>query len=97
VLPISDKTVEFSAEVTQVLAEAGLRVSMDRTSDKIGAKIRNARLERIPYMLIIGQKELEEGLVSVRHRDQDDLGAMPLAEFVEKLSKENRERSLSFS
>ncbi len=97
VLPISDKTVEFSAEVTQVLAEAGLRVSMDRTSDKIGAKIRNARLERIPYMLIIGQKELEEGLVSVRHRDQDDLGTMPLAEFVDKLSKENRERSLSFS
>ena len=94
VLPISDKTMDFSAVVTQTLAEAGLRVSMDRTSDKIGAKIRNARLERIPYMLIIGQKEAEEGLVSVRHRDQDDMGTMPLAEFVDKLSKENRERSL---
>jgi threonyl-tRNA synthetase len=94
ILPISDKTVEFSTEVTQTLAEAGLRVSMDRTSDKIGAKIRNARLERIPYMLIIGQKEVEEGLVSVRHRDQEDLGTMPLAEFVAKLAKENRERSL---
>jgi threonyl-tRNA synthetase len=67
---------------------------MDRTSDKIGAKIRNARLERIPYMLIIGHKEAEEGLVSVRHRDQDDLGTMPLAEFVEKLSRENQERTL---
>ena len=94
VLPISEKTMDFSEEVTRMLADAGLRVSMDRTSDKIGAKIRNARLERIPYMLIIGQKEAEEGLVSVRHREREDMGTMPVAEFVAMLVAENRDRSL---
>lgn len=94
VLPISEKTMDFSEEVTRMLADAGLRVSMDRTSDKIGAKIRNARLERIPYMVIIGQKEAEEGLVSVRHREKEDMGTMPVAEFVAMLVAENRERSL---
>jgi threonyl-tRNA synthetase len=76
------------------LADQKIRVSMDRTSDKIGAKIRNARLERVPYMLIIGQKEAEEQTVSVRHRDRDDLGSLPLAEFVANLSSEIQTRAL---
>jgi threonyl-tRNA synthetase len=67
---------------------------VDRSSDKIGAKIRNARLERVPYMLVIGQREAEEGTVSVRHRDKDDLGAKPLEAFISELTTEIQSRSL---
>ena len=80
--------------MTAKLADAGLRVSIDRDSDKIGAKIRNARLERVPYMLVIGQREEEEGTVSVRHRDKDDLGAKPVDEFLSDLKAEIAERRL---
>jgi threonyl-tRNA synthetase len=94
VLPISDKYIDYAQQVTAQLADQKIRVSMDRTSDKIGAKIRNARLERVPYMLIIGQKEEEEKTVSVRHRDRDDLGSVPLSEFVSNLSSEIQSRSI---
>jgi threonyl-tRNA synthetase len=67
---------------------------VDRSSDKIGAKIRNARLDRVPYMLVIGQREADEGTVSVRHRDKDDLGAKPLADFIAEISNEIQNRSL---
>jgi threonyl-tRNA synthetase len=94
VLPISDKFLEAAEAVTTQLAEAGVRVSLDGSSDKVGAKIRNARLERIPYMLVLGAKEVEEGTVSVRHRDKDDLGAKPLDQFIAEITAEIRERSL---
>jgi threonyl-tRNA synthetase len=94
VLPISDKTLETAEALTARLAEAGVRVSIDRSSDKIGAKIRNTRLERIPYMLVLGAKEVEEGTVSVRHRDREDLGTKPVDEFVSELIEEIRERRL---
>ncbi|MFM2169934.1 MAG: hypothetical protein RI957_163 [Verrucomicrobiota bacterium] len=94
VLPISEKYMDYAEKVTAQLADQKIRVSMDRTSDKIGAKIRNARLERVPYMLIIGQKEEEEQTVSVRHRDREDLGSLPLAEFVANLSNEVQTRAL---
>jgi threonyl-tRNA synthetase len=94
VLPISDKFLEAAEAVTTQLAEAGVRVSLDGSSDKVGAKIRNARMERIPYMLVLGAKEVEEGTVSVRHRDKDDLGAKPLEQFIAEIAAEIRERSL---
>lgn len=94
VLPISEKTIEFAETATAALADAGVRVTIDRSADKIGAKIRTARLERVPYMLVIGQREAEEGTVAVRHRDKDDLGARPLDEFVADLTAEIRERRL---
>jgi threonyl-tRNA synthetase len=94
VLPISEKTIEAAEAATVQLAEAGVRVTIDRSSDKIGAKIRNTRLDRVPYMLVIGQREVDEGTVSVRHRDKDDLGARPLAQFIEDITAEIRERSL---
>ncbi|BCU77322.1 threonine--tRNA ligase [Luteolibacter sp. LG18] len=94
VLPISEKTLETAEAVTAKLADAGIRVTIDRDSDKIGAKIRNARLERIPYMLVIGQREEEEGTVSVRHRDKDDLGSKPVDEFLAELKAEIAERRL---
>ncbi|QJE98128.1 threonine--tRNA ligase [Luteolibacter luteus] len=94
VLPISDKFLDAAEDVATKLAEAGVRVTVDRSSDKVGAKIRNTRLERVPYMLVLGAKEVEEGTVSVRHRDKDDLGAKPVAEFIAEVTEEIRERKL---
>jgi threonyl-tRNA synthetase len=94
VLPISDKFLEAADALTTRLAEAGVRVTLDSSSDKVGAKIRNARLDRVPYMLVLGAKEVEEGTVSVRHRDKDDLGAKPIDEFIAEITAEIRERLL---
>jgi threonyl-tRNA synthetase len=94
ILPISEKTLEHAEAAAAKLADAGVRLTVDRTSDKIGAKIRNARLDRVPYMLVIGQREADEGTVSVRHRDKDDLGAKPLDEFIAEITAEIRSRSL---
>ena len=94
VLPISDKFLEAAEAAALKLAEAGVRVTVDRSSDKVGAKIRNTRLERVPYMLVLGAKEVEEGTVSVRHRDKEDLGTRPLADFVTDIVAEIRERRL---
>lgn len=94
VLPISEKFIEAAEEATAQLADAGVRVTLDRNSDKVGAKIRLARLDRVPYMLVLGAKEVEEGTVSVRHRDRDDLGAKPLADFIAEVTAEIRERRL---
>jgi threonyl-tRNA synthetase len=94
VLPISDKFLEAADEAGQRLAEAGLRVSVDRTPDKVGAKIRLARLDRVPYMLVLGAREVEEGTVSVRHRDRDDLGTTTLDDFLGTIRAEVANRSL---
>jgi threonyl-tRNA synthetase len=94
VLPISEKTLAQAETVAAQLAEAGVRVTVDRDSEKIGAKIRLARLARVPYMLVIGAREAEEGTVSVRHRDRDDLGAMPMTTFVSHITEEIKSRSL---
>jgi len=94
VLPISDKFLEPAERAAGALAEAGVRVAVDRSADKVGAKIRLARLERIPYMLVIGAREVEEGTVSVRHRDRDDLGSQDLNDFIDSIREEIASRSL---
>ena len=94
ILPISEKTLEAAEAAAAQLANAGVRLTVDRSSDKIGAKIRLARLDRVPYMLVIGQREAEEGTVSVRHRDKDDLGAKPLDQFIKEITGEIKNRSL---
>jgi len=94
VLPISDKFMEAAEEATAKLANAGVRVSLDRSSDKVGAKIRLARLDRVPYMLVLGAREVEEGTVSIRHRDRDDLGSQPIDDFIETIREEMANRSL---
>jgi threonyl-tRNA synthetase len=95
ILPISEKTLEVAETTAARLADAGVRVTVDRDSDKIGAKIRLARLARVPYMLVIGAREAEEGTVSVRHRDLDDLGAVPLETFLSNITAEIQSRSLA--
>ena len=94
VLSISEKHNPYAEEVARMLAEDGVRVASDLGGDKIGAKIRLARLDRVPYMLIIGAREEESQSVSVRHRDRDDLGTMTLNDFVSQVCEEIRNRSL---
>ena len=92
VLPISDKVADFAEMVRTKLAEARVRVKLDADPDKIGAKIRNARLDRVPYMVVVGQREAEQGLVSIRHRELDVIGTMTVDAFVEAITAEISER-----
>ena len=94
ILPISEKFFEAAEAVYESLREAGVRVKVDRSNDKVGAKIRLAQLARIPYMLIIGAKEQEQNQVSVRHRDRGDEGALGVDDFREKVVADIRSRSL---
>ncbi len=82
VLPISENLADKVKEIEAALQAAGLRVSTDLRSEKIGYKIREAQLEKVPYMLVVGNKEAESGTVSVRSRKQADMGSMPLDEFI---------------
>lgn len=92
VLTISEKVQDFAEHVRARLADDGIRVRIDDAPDKIGAKIRNARMDRVPYMLVVGQREAEQGLVSVRHRDMEIIGTMPLNDFCETLRREIGQR-----
>jgi threonyl-tRNA synthetase len=82
ILPVSEKHEIYAAEVREKLRAAGLRAETDGRNDKIGYKIRQAQLEKIPYMLIVGDREREAGAVAVRHRSQGDLGPRSLLDFV---------------
>ena len=91
VLPISEKFFDFGQEILQKLKSAGIRCEMDQRDEKIGYKIRSAQMEKVPYMLIVGQKEEETGTVSVRSRDDGDLGSQELAAFIQKVVEEGKE------
>jgi len=88
VLPVSGKFEEYAKKVTQQLKDAGFRAHLDDRNEKLQAKIRDAQLEKVPYMLILGGKEVEAGTVSVRHRSKGDLGPRPLERFVADLREE---------
>ena len=92
VLPISDKYMDYSNKVLDELKEAGIRVEIDTRAEKIGYKIREARLQKIPYMLVVGAKEEEEGKVSVRSRFLGDEGAKDLGEFIASIKAEIKSR-----
>jgi len=88
VIAILDKHHEYAYKVQSALEERGIRTEIDIRNEKIGYKIREAQLEKIPYMLVIGDKEMENGAVAVRSRKDGDLGAMSLDEFIAKITKE---------
>ncbi len=94
VLPITDRINEYADQVAADLRSSGFRVESNTRSDKIGAKIRDAQMQKIPYMLILGDQELANGQVAVRERKQGDVGAMSLEEFKEKIAAEKASRSL---
>jgi threonyl-tRNA synthetase len=89
VVTVSEKQADYAHEVERELAKHGLRAKVDAGADKLGAKIRNARLMRVPYVVVVGDKEAEGRNVAPRSRDLNkDLGSMPLADFVAKLVEE---------
>src|SRR6266567_3576957 len=95
VCPVSEKVADYAKHVTETLKRHNLRVHLDDRNEKLPAKIRDAQLQKIPYMLVVGPKEAEAGTVSVRHRSKGDLGPKPLAELVESLQREVDSRSTS--
>jgi len=93
VMPITDRTADYAKEIAAKLDAAGVRAETDLRNEKIGYKIREAQLQKLPYMLVVGDKEAEAGTVSVRTRGGVDLGAMPVAEFMAKVEEEIRTRA----
>lgn len=92
VLTVSDRFNEYGQKVESELKARGFRVSGDYRPDKIGAKIREAQLEKIPYMLVVGDKEQSSNSVAVRHRSEGDQGQLPIADLVQRLEREVKER-----
>lgn len=95
VLPITDRINEYATEITNELKAMGIRVESDLRSEKIGAKIRNAQINKVPFMLVLGDKELEEKVVAVREKVTGDLGAMTLEDFKEMARKLRETRALT--
>ena len=85
ILPVSDKFADYARKVTDELKEAGIRVELDGRSEKLGYKIREAQMQKVPYMVIVGEKEVAENVVSVRKRDEGDIGSMELKAFADKV------------
>ena len=94
VLPISEKYLDYARKVEEELKSNGIRVETDRRSEKIGYKIREARLKKVPYMVVVGQKEEEEGVISVRSRFKGDEGQMPLSAFIDNICREIRTKEI---
>ncbi len=92
VIPVGDGYLEYAEEVAKTLFDGGIRVEVDRRAEKMGKKIREAQLQQIPYMLIVGEKEQEAGEISVRHRREGDLGSQKLETFLVKITEEIAQR-----
>ena len=88
VLPIADAHHEYAKKLVEKFTAAGFRVELDDRNEKIGYKIREAQVQKIPYMLVIGDKEIAAESVGVRSRKEGDLGAMSVEDFIEKAKKE---------
>ncbi len=96
ILPIADRHLDYAKEVASKLASYGIRVETDDRSETIGYKIRSAQGEKIPHMLLVGDKEVESGTVSVRNRKEGDLGAMSVDEFIAKITKLVADKTLDY-
>ena len=94
VLPVTDRAEEYAEKVAAQLDTQGFRVEVDGRNEKIGKKIREATLEKIPYMLVVGDRDMENGTVSVRHRSGEDLGATTLDQFAALLGDEVKEMTI---
>jgi threonyl-tRNA synthetase len=93
VLPITDRSHEYALEAAESLRAVGLRVEVDKRNEKIGYKIREAELMKIPYMVIVGDKEVESGLLSVRHKGEGDLGKMSVEDLKARLTAEVKSKT----
>ncbi|MRR31589.1 threonine--tRNA ligase, partial [bacterium] len=88
IIPIADRHLAYANQVAQQLKEAGLRVEVDERTERMQAKIRDAQKKKVPYMLVIGDKEAAVGEVAVRLRSGEGSGAMPLADFITRAKKD---------
>jgi len=95
VLPITERQNDYAKQVTDKLSSAGFRAHLDDRNEKLQAKIRDAQMQKIPYMLVVGGREAEAGTVGVRHRTKGDQGAKPLDEFIATLRSEVDSRASS--
>jgi threonyl-tRNA synthetase len=93
VIPIADRHVEYARAVARELDEAEMRVEIDDRNERMNAKIRDAQLQKLPYMLVVGDKEVEANTVNVRLRSGENLGALPVAELISRMEEEVRKRS----
>ena len=87
VIPVSEKSMDYASGVYEKLRAAGIRTELDHKDEKVGYKIRQAQLEKVPYMLILGEKEAAEGSITVRSRDKGDLGTAQLDSFMDDIKK----------
>ncbi|OPJ55765.1 threonine--tRNA ligase 2 [Alkalithermobacter paradoxus] len=94
ILPISDKYMDYANKVKDIMFEKGIRVEIDDRAEKIGYKIREAQLEKVPYMLIVGEKEVENSEVSVRSRDKGELGSIAVDKFIETVLEEIKNKTM---
>jgi threonyl-tRNA synthetase len=95
VLPVSEKFIEYARVVHQRLRAARIRAELDDRNEKLGYRIRDAQLRKVPYMLVVGAREAENSTVSLRHRTGDDLGAVPLERVLADLAREITSRDAS--
>ncbi|HUI51345.1 MAG TPA: threonine--tRNA ligase [Terriglobales bacterium] len=95
ICPVSEKVMDYAKHLHETLKNHGIRVHLDDRNEKLPAKIRDAQLQKIPYMLVVGPKEAEAGTVSVRHRSKGDLGPRPIAEFVNAVQEEIASRAIN--
>jgi len=89
-IPIADRHIEYCEEVLAELEAAGFRAEVDNRNERMNQKIRTAQMQKVPYMLVVGDREQEAGAVAVRHRDGEDLGAIPLDDFLARLGEESQ-------
>jgi len=93
IVPVHAKAFDYANATLASLRAAGIRADVDVRDEKLGAKIRDAELQKVPYMLVVGPRDAEAGTVSVRRKGEGDLGAMPLAAFVDRIGREIREKT----
>jgi threonyl-tRNA synthetase len=93
IIPIADRHIDYARTVAERMKAAGIRSTVNETSERMNAKIRNAQLQKIPYMLVVGDREQEAGAVAVRLRTEEDLGAMPIDEVIQRISTQIEEKS----
>jgi threonyl-tRNA synthetase len=87
-IPIADRHLDYAQKVADQLKQAGIRVEVDSRSDRMSAKIRDAQMQKIPYMLVVGDRESEAGKVAVRLRSEEDLGAMSVEDFLKRAQQD---------
>ena len=88
ILPITDRNLDYAREISKLMESKGIRTEVDERQEKIGYKIREAQMEKVPYMLVVGDKEMEAKAVGVRERKNGDIGQMPLKDFIAKIQEE---------